>query len=501
MKSAEMRLKGRIIMDNNFDKKKIENENVNIPENDSAEAPKTEAAQTESQNTAGGVTPPYFNNLAGRENQRSEIRVNPETPSVNRPQNTPPAHPYYNATQNMGNISYMPTDGDRQKKSGRGGFTAVLVVAGLLLSTACGMFGAYVSNEYFGDFGSGGGAISSDTTVVYRNVDSVEKTVSGDSLTYSEVEKLAGDSVVAITTEYVNVGLWQYVTSGAGSGVVMSEDGYIITNNHVVCRSDNTSRYADKIMVTLKNGEEYEASVIGGDAEADIAVIKIDKGGLTPTVFADSASLAVGEEVMAIGNPLGELSGTATNGIISALAREINVDGTTMNLLQTNAAINPGNSGGGLFNMKGELVGIVNAKSSGTGIEGLGFAIPSNDALKVATDLIESGGTSSNATVMIGIETTTINNAAAAQRYGFSALGVYVSKVKEGYNDDVLEEGDRIIAVNGEEIIDGKDIVSIVRSSEAGDVLEFALYRDGRLMTVEVKCFAADGSNGVDFGE
>ena len=170
-------------------------------------------------------------------------------------------------------------------------------------------------------------------------------------------------TVVEIVTESVSTAttFWggNYVTSGAGSGVIISSDGLIITNNHVVSG-------ANTIKVTLKDGTQYDAKLIGTDPDSDIAVIKIEATGLPCALVGDSDKLEVGDEVVAVGNPLGELGGTVTNGIISALSRDVNIDGTEMSLIQTNAAVNPGNSGGGLFNMYGGLIGIVNAKSTST---------------------------------------------------------------------------------------------------------------------------------------
>lgn len=408
------------------------------------------------------------------------------------------AYPEYSTSHvnGSGNISYAPTGGARppRKPLSRGAI-AVLVIVGMLLSAGFGMLGACLVT---------GGVTSqiecSDSTVIYKTVEHVVESSEGTDLTYADVEAAVGDSVVAITTEYKNTGLWQqYVTSGAGSGVVISEDGYIITNNHVVARSDNSSKYADAIKVSLKNGETYDAELVAGDANSDIAVIKIDADGLSAAVFGDSDDLVVGEEVIAIGNPLGELSGTTTNGIISALARTITVDGIEMNLLQTNAAINPGNSGGGLFNMNGELIGIVNAKSSGTGIEGLGFAIPANDALDVSVQLIENGSAASSSGAKIGITVLTISTEEQARRAGVSALGVYVAQLESGFNDDVLEVGDRIVAVNGEEISSGEDVTAAVKAAEVGDELEFAVYRNGKLLMLNVVCYESTSSEPLEF--
>lgn len=199
----------------------------------------------------------------------------------------------------------------------------------------------------------------------------------------TEVSAKCKESVVEIKTETMTRDRFygNYVSEGAGSGVIISKNGYIITNYHVV---DG----ATTIYVTLTNGKEYEATYIGGDAENDIAVLRINANNLTAATIGDSDALVEGEDVIAIGNPLGELGGTVTEGIISSTSREITIDGVKMDLLQTSAAINPGNSGGGLFNMDGELVGVVNAKSSGSEIEGLGFAIPVSTAIEAAEAII-----------------------------------------------------------------------------------------------------------------
>lgn len=203
----------------------------------------------------------------------------------------------------------------------------------------------------------------------------------GGDLSVAEVVEQVADTVVEITTTNVVTDRFygQYVTSGAGSGVIISENGYIITNHHVI---DGARR----ITVRLTDGSEFSATLIGSNADKDIALLKISATGLRAAVLGSSEALVVGQEVVAIGNPLGSLGGTVTDGIISALDRTVVIDGHRMTLMQTNAAINPGNSGGGLFNRAGELIGIVNAKQADTGIEGLGFAIP----IDVAWETVES---------------------------------------------------------------------------------------------------------------
>jgi serine protease Do len=208
---------------------------------------------------------------------------------------------------------------------------------------------------------------------------------------YSEISRVyyaVADSVVEITTEMNATGgfLNSFVSEGAGSGVIITEYGLIVTNHHVVDGASN-------IVVRLTDGSQYRATLVGSDRNSDLAVLKIDPAGkrLTVAPLGCSGDLVVGEDIIVIGNPLGSLGGTLTTGIISATERSIVVDGVEMTLLQTNAAINPGNSGGGLFNMAGELVGIVNAKMAGEDVEGLGFALPIDYAHGIIEDLINYG--------------------------------------------------------------------------------------------------------------
>ena len=239
---------------------------------------------------------------------------------------------------------------------------AVTLIICMVISAAVGA-GAYaLAMSHFG------GAVI-DKTITTTNYNLAQAT--GSELSVQEIIAKNENSVVAISTESVATDTWlrQYVTKGAGSGVIYSEDGYIITNNHVI-------EDASTIEVTLYDGSSYDATLVASDEQTDLAVIKIDQKGLTPVTIGTMDNLNVGDLVVAIGNPLGTLSGTATEGIISALEREITLDGKTMTLIQTSASINPGNSGGGLFDQFGNLIGIVVAKSSGSDVEGLGFAIP-----------------------------------------------------------------------------------------------------------------------------
>lgn len=298
---------------------------------------------------------------------------------------------------------------------------------------------------------------------------------SDTGMTYAEVAAKVKPTVVEITTEQTVNGSYfeQYVQSGAGSGVVITADGYIITNNHVVSG-------ATKITVRLTSGDEYEATLIGTDSQEDIAVIKIDATDLPAATLGDSSKLVVGDEVLAVGNPLGSLGGSVTNGIISALDREIIVSGQSMTLLQTNAAINPGNSGGGLFNMRGELIAVVNAKAAGSDIEGLGFAIPINTAYKIASELMANGYVSGRPA--IGISYIEIDDYMDLMRYRVNSYGIYVYDGGE----TGLKNGDRIVRFGDYEVSSSATLKSALQSYKVGDTVTVTVVRGGKYEDVNV---------------
>ena len=305
---------------------------------------------------------------------------------------------------------------------------------------------------------------------------------SGGELTVAEVASLTANSVVEITTETVTTDSWmqQYVTNGAGSGVIVSADGYIVTNNHVI---DG----ANKITVRLKNETTYTATLVGTDSKTDIALLKISATGLTPAVIGDSEELQAGDTAIAIGNPLGQLGGTVTEGIISALDRELTIDGETMTLLQTDAAINPGNSGGGLFNDSGELIGIVVAKSSGSDVEGLGFAIPVNDAQEVANELMENGYVKGR--VDIGMTFIDLTSAQNALMYGVNQLWVYVKSVDSDSNaaSAGFKSGDLITYVGDTKITSAAVLTQALGEYSVGDTVKFTLIRSSNTGTISMK--------------
>ena len=313
----------------------------------------------------------------------------------------------------------------------------------------------------------------SGNTVLYQSVIKTTSTSGiAEKMSVEEVVLNTKNTVVEITTETVSRGgfMREYVSTGAGSGVIISQDGYIVTNNHVI-------ENARAITVRLSNGEEYPAELIGTDSKTDLAVIKIDEENLQAAVLGYSADLLVGQTAVAIGNPLGELSGTVTAGIISTLDREITIDGVTMSLLQIDAAVNPGNSGGGLFNLYGELIGVVNAKSSGSEIEGIGFAIPVDTAKIVIKELITHGYVTGR--VSAGFELIDIQDSHTAMMYRVNHFGLYIAQSKS----DSFQSGDRIVAVDGVEIAGYKDLSDFLSECSVGDVVGVTVVRDGREVT------------------
>lgn len=306
-----------------------------------------------------------------------------------------------------------------------------------------------------------------------------------ETASLADIVELVQDTVVEIQTEYVIHSYYQAVRSGAGSGVIVGEyqlngekTGYnIITNAHVI-QGQSAGVIASKIVVILRDGTQYNAECVGFDVEGDIAIIRIveKEKELSCASFSSDNDLRVGNSVIAIGNPLGELGGSVTTGVVSALDREIEIDGNIMNLMQTNAAINPGNSGGGLFDMSGRLVGIVNAKSSGTGIEGLGFAIPAKDACKMYSDIINYGYVKDKPTI-----------GAVFAEYIDGSVRIY--SLDKGYNEKVFRTGDKIITVNGVSVSSASEINAIVRKCEIGSTIEFTVVRDRKSVTVEATIF------------
>ncbi|MFA5449169.1 MAG: trypsin-like peptidase domain-containing protein [Clostridia bacterium] len=319
--------------------------------------------------------------------------------------------------------------------------------------------------------------------VVYQQADKhpVELISSGGKKTVAGVSDAVADSVVEIVTEkvYFQDSFRQYIISGAGSGVIWSPDGYIVTNYHVVKNANNIS-------VRLSDGKTFAANLVTYDDRTDLAVIKVEVSGLISVVVGNSSHLVPGEQVVAIGNPLGSLGGTVTDGIISALGREITVEDDTLMLLQTNAAINPGNSGGGLFNMYGDLIGIITAKSQGTGIEGIGFAIPSDTVKPVVQDLIEYGFVRGRPNGdILKLDEVVVSSGMISQ----TQLKIAAVNTQKPIP---LQSGDFIMSVAGEKVNENRPIYirtkeqweSFIKKHDAGDTIKIVYRRAG----VEGEC-------------
>ena len=366
-----------------------------------------------------------------------------------------------------------------QKKKGSKVLLRVLACVGVAaLGFGGGLGGAVVASR---------AGLTGNQVVVQQVERSTDATAAGSTdgttMSVQQIASVVSPSVVAITTEQMSSSqTWfggYYVQSGAGSGVIISQDGYILTCAHVVSG-------ATSVKVQLNGSDEsYDATVVGQDSTSDIAVLKIDATGLTPAVIGDSDALAVGEVAVAVGNPLGTLSNTVTDGIVSALNRQVTVQDNDMTLIQTDASISPGNSGGGLFNANGELIGIVNAKSSSSDAEGLGFAIPINTAMEMAKQMIEKGYVARPA---MGVTVITINDAQTAMQYGVSNYGVYIYQIASGSGAEKggLKLGDRIISIDDVAVSSASDVQKYCQSKEVGDTVTLQVERDGKVISCEV---------------
>ena len=357
--------------------------------------------------------------------------------------------------------------------------TGVKVTALLL---ACAVIG--------GAAGYGGAALSSSgkTTIRQSNRTASEitvKQVSGQTLmSPAEVYASTVNSVVSINCSSVSTNIFgQSVQSASsGSGFIITQDGYIVTNHHVVSG-------ASSVTVTLHDGREYPATVVGSDSDYDVAVLKINATDLQPVTLGNSSNVNVGDSVLAIGNPLGELTFSMSQGIVSCCDRAINVDGTPFNMIQVDASINPGNSGGPLMNLYGEVVGIVSAKYSSysdTTVEGLGFAIPISDVQAIITDIIENGQVTGKAYLAIKAGTMT-EQMAAQYNIGISE-GVFVYSTESGGAGERagLQLGDVITKVNDTAITSMTDLSAAKKNYKAGDTVTLTVYRSGEYITLDL---------------
>ena len=434
---------------------------------------------------------------------------NNANPYVNIPQNNiqQPVYQQYNSqfpqydsnaeTQTFTVPQYQEANPQPPKKKSNKGKKIALITCALALTLCVGIGGGFLGSYLAGsgvtvnapastssnpsDTSTGETSQNSDSGITIIQASDTEP----EPTTTQEVVEKVKDAVVEITTEITQYDSFygQYVSSSAGSGVIISEDGYIITNNHVI-------EDASSVTVRLTNGESYDAKLVGTDSTLDVALLKIEAENLTVATFGDSSKLAVGQTAIAVGNPLGELGGTVTDGIISALDREISIDGQTMNLLQTNAAINPGNSGGGLFDANGNLIGLVVAKStstsSGTSLEGLGFAIPVNDIIDILGDLKTSGYVTGRPS--LGVSLVDITSADSMFMYRVDREGTYVSELTSGGAAETagVQVGDCIIKVGDEEVTTSSEVKNVLSNYKAGDTINITVYRDGQEITLSV---------------
>lgn len=370
-----------------------------------------------------------------------------------------------------------------QKKTHNGAIIAICTALGLGCIGLSGVAGYAGARMALSNGTSSPSSIISETTSPNGNV-------AVKVMDVSDIVTKLRPSVVEITTESVSSGnsvFGEYRATGAGSGVILSEDGYIVTNNHVIAN-------ASSITVKTLDGNEYPAKLCGTDPQTDIAVIKVDATGLSPAAVGNSNDIHVGQAAIAIGNPLGSLGGTVTTGIISAVGREITVENETMTLLQTDAAINPGNSGGGLFDISGNLIGVVNAKTSDTGIEGLGFAIPISDVTSIIEDLIRDGKVTSRP--MLNVSLQDIKDTTYYGQNRELQPGVYVVQLVQGGTADKggIMVGDRIVTFDGQEVNSAAEVKNILRKHKTGDQVGIVVERDGKTVDLTLDLQGAKAS-------
>lgn len=378
--------------------------------------------------------------------------------------------------------SVSPEERPRKKQSffkSTAAKVIAIVLACAIIGTGCGFGGAALYRS------------STRQTVTLQQSDRAPVTVSvkqvdgQTKMEPAEVYASTVNSVVSINTTATagtNIFGQTVETASAGSGFIISSDGYIVTNYHVV-------KGATSVKVTLYSGDTYEATVIGGDSDYDVAVIKINASGLPAVTLGNSADVNVGDTVLAIGNPLGELTFSMSQGIVSCCDRAINVDGTPFNMIQVDASINPGNSGGPLVNLYGEVVGIVSAKYSSysnTTVEGLGFAIPISDVQAIITDIIENGQVTGKA--YMAIKAGTMTEQMAAQYNIDITEGVFVYSTESGGAGEKagLQLGDVITKLNDTAITSMTDLTMAKKSYKAGDTVTLTVYRSGEYITLDL---------------
>ena len=421
-----------------------------------------------------------------------EFDFTPES-STQPPEETPvcesepvytPVDPVWRRDPEPAEETVFPAAENKPAKESRGmrpGAIIALCLVCSILASVLGAAGAYLAMRD-GDSVLGNvvdEVVPTRTPVLTTNAS--EAGVVNETAAY--VYDLACRQVVGITTEITYYNIFGQVSAAvAGSGFVIDEDGYILTNYHVV-----EEAYAGdyEVSVVMYDGTEYIAEIVGFDEDTDIAVLKIDAEGLSAAELGDSETLTVGQVVYTVGNPLGELSYTMTSGIISARDRAITTDtDVAVNMFQIDAAVNEGNSGGPVYNSQGQVIGIVTAKYASTGVEGLGFAIPISDAVHIANQILEYGYVTDKAS--LGVQVATVTQQIA--QYYNMVEGAYINTVEEGSAAETagIQVGDIVTAVDGKEILDSGELTSVVKSYHAGDEAVFTVWRDGESVEISV---------------
>ena len=382
-----------------------------------------------------------------------------------------------------------PWEEKKPKKNRLGLKIAALALACALIGGAA---GAVITHHAFASArGSTQIEVSDRQVAEVRQV----KVDGKQQLTMPEVYAANVNSVVSINVSTTTNVFGRTTESAAsGSGFFITKDGYILTNYHVI-------EGASTVKVTAYDGTTYDAAVIGGDKDYDIAVIKVEGTNFQPVVIGKSGSVQIGETVAAVGNPLGELTFSMSQGIVSCVNRAINVDGKPFNMIQVDCSINPGNSGGPLFNEYGEVVGIVSAKYSSyasQSVEGLGFAIPINDVAAMIQDIMTNGYVSNKA--YLGITPGTMNEQMAAQYRYDVTKGVFIYSVEEGSAADKagLKMGDVIMKIDGTDVDSYQELVALKKKYSAGDESTFTIYRGGQQQEVSVTWGAVPADQATD---
>ena len=389
----------------------------------------------------------------------------------------------------------MPPQPKEKKEKKKTGFWKTLFICLLCVALAVGGTAYYMTGEMNKKVAELRGEIEAKSSEIdliqdeikkEATVRTVEEVTDSDRLAPSVIFENACEQVVGITTEVTYTNFFGQTSSSpvTGSGFLISSDGYILTNYHVI---EYAYEYDYEISVMLHDKSTYVATIIGTERDNDIAVLKIDVTDMTPAVFGKSSDILVGDTIYAVGNPLGELEFTMTTGTVTALDREIITDNTAspISMFQIDAAVNSGNSGGPVYNTRGEVVGIVTAKSSGTGIEGIGFAIPADDAASIAADLMEKGYVSGKA--RLGIQMDVRYNASYANYYNLP-VGAYVYFVEPGSCAETagIRSGDIITKLNDLDIENHEELSNAIKKSKAGDEAKITLYRSGEYIEVEL---------------